>query len=77
MAKQPLLIHKTHNFQPVATRRFSSTAKAMKWLRSEGCKFSNDDLSALGEDSVDLMTENFEYSVEVDPLPQKRRTHNG
>ena len=49
----------------------------MKWLRDEGCKFSNNDLSALGDDMLELMTENYEYSIEVDPLPQKRRRSHG
>lgn len=77
MAQQPLLIHKTKCDKPVLTRRFPSTAKAMKWLRDEGCKFSNNDLSALGDDMLELMTENYEYSIEVDPLPQKRRRSHG
>lgn len=77
MTPQPLIIHKTKSYKPVTIRRFRSTAEAMKWLRSEGCKFSNVDLSSLGNDSVELLTEDYEYSIEVAIRTSKRREHNG
>ena len=46
----------------------------MRWLRSEGCKFSNDDLSNLGNDSVELLTEDYEYSIEA-AINTERRHH--
>ena len=76
MALQPLIIHKTKSYKPVATRRFRSTAEAKKWLRSEGCKFPNRDLDHIGDDCVELLTENYEYSIEVALTPQRRK-HNG
>lgn len=75
MNRQPLLIFKTKNGNPVCMRRFTSTVKAKKWLRSEGCRFSNKDLDNLGEDSVELVTEEYEYGIEADIEPQRRRTN--
>ena len=69
MAIQPLIIHKTKSYKPVATRRFRSTAEAKKWLR-------NRDLDHIGDDCVELLTENYEYSIEVALMPQRRK-HNG
>jgi len=74
MALQPLIIHKTKSYRLIAIRRFRSTAEAMRWLRSEGCKFSNDDLSNLGNDSVELLTEDYEYSIEA-AINTERRHH--
>lgn len=71
---QPLIIHKTKSYQPVTIRRFRSTTEAKKWLRSEGCKFANKDLDHIGNDSVELLTEDYEYSIEV-ALTPKRRIH--
>lgn len=70
---QPLIIYKTSCGKPVCTRRFKSTAKAVKWLRSEGCTFSNGFLGNLGDDSIEMLTENYEYAIEVDPRQGGRR----
>lgn len=56
-------------------RRFTSTVKAKEWLRSEGCRFSNKDFTELGEDSVELVTESYEYEIEADIEPERRRRH--
>lgn len=71
---QPLIIYKTQCGRYVGTKRFRSTAEAVRWLRSEGCRFSNNDLCNLGEDSVELFTEDCEYEVEVDARQPKRRS---
>jgi len=76
MNRQPLLIFKTKSYKPVCMRRFSSTKKARDWLRSEGCSFSNKDLANLGTDSVELVTEEYEYEIEADIEPVRRR-HDG
>lgn len=76
MAIQPVIVHKTKSYQPVTIRRFRSITEAKKWLRSEGCKFSNRDMYYLGNDSVELFTETYEYSVEA-VIPTNRRQHNG
>lgn len=74
MNRQPLLIYKTRNGIPVPpVRHFSSTAKAKKWLRNEGCKFSNKDFYNLGTDVVELVTDEFEYEIEIDIEPVRRR----
>ena len=73
MRRQPLLIFKTKNGNPVCMKRFRSTAKARAWLRSEGCRFSNKDLANLGNDSVELVTEEYEYEIEEDIEPVRRR----
>ena len=77
MNRQPILIFKTKNYKPVCMRRFPSSRKAMEWLRSEGCRFSNDDFTALENDSLELTTEEYEYEVEVDIEPTRRRHGNG
>lgn len=71
---QPLIIYKTQCGRYVGTKRFRSTAEAVKWLRSEGCRFSNSDLCGLGEDSLELFTEDCEYEVEVAARQPKRRS---
>ena len=76
MTRQPLLIFKTKNGNPVCMKRFSSTRKASQWLRSEGCRFTQKDLTDIGNDSVELVTEEYEYEIEGDIEPQRRR-HNG
>ena len=76
MAIQPVIVHKTKSYQPVTIRRFRSIAEANKWLRSEGCKFSNKDMTHLGNDSIELFTEWYEYSIEA-VIPTDRRQHNG
>ena len=77
MTRQPLLIFKTKNGNPVCMKRFSSSSKAKRWLREEGCRFSNKDLYFLGEDSVELVTEDYEYEVEADIEPVRRKRGNG
>lgn len=76
MTRQPLLIFKTKNGNPVCMKRFSSTRKASQWLRSEGCRFTQQDLTDIGNDSVELVTEEYEYEIEGDIEPVRRR-HNG
>lgn len=71
--RQPLLIFKTQNGKPVCMRRFPSTTKAREWLREEGCRFANGDFLHLGTDSVELVTEQFEYEIEVDIEPVRRK----
>lgn len=73
MRRKPLLIFKTKNGNPVCMKRCSSTAKARAWLRAEGCRFSNKDLARLGTDSVELVTEEYEYEIEEDIEPERRR----
>lgn len=79
MKRQPLLIYKTKNGNPVPpARHFTSTDKAKKWLRQEGCKFSNKDLDKMGpNDTVELVTEEHEYEIEVDIEPERRRKSSG
>jgi len=77
MKRQPLLVFKTRNGNPVTTRHFSSTLKAEKWLREEGCKFSRRDMLHIGDDDkVELVTEEYEYEIEADIEPA-RRTKRG
>ena len=76
MTRQPLLIFKTKNGNPVCMKRFSSTRKASQSLRSEGCRFTQQDLTDIGNDSVELVTEEYEYEIEGDIEPVRRR-HNG
>ena len=75
--RQPLLIFKTKNYNPVCMKRFSTSRAAMEWLRSEGCRFSNKDFTNLDNDSVELVTEEYEYEIEVDIEPTRRRKGNG
>lgn len=56
---------------PVETKRFrTSQGKdgAMAWLRSEGCRFSNNLFYNLGNDSVEITTMEFEYEIEAAPV---------
>ena len=73
--RQPLLIFKTRNGNPVCMKRFTTSTKARQWLREEGCKFSNKDLVDIGNDSVELVTEEYEYEIEVDIEPVRRRSN--
>jgi len=68
---QPVIIYKSRMGIPVETRRFrTSQGKdgAMAWLRSEGCRFSNNLFYNLGNDSVEITTMEFEYEIEAAPL---------
>ena len=40
----------------------------MAWLRSEGCRFSNNLFYNLGNDSVEITTMEFEYEIEAAPV---------
>ena len=75
MTIQPLIIYKTNCGKPVQTRRFKSTAEAVRWLRSEGCRLSNGLLGNLGDDSIELLTEDFEYEIQADLRKNGRRRH--
>ena len=56
---------------PVETKRFrTSQGKdgAMAWLRSEGCRFSNNLFYNLGDESIEITTMEFEYEIEAAPM---------
>lgn len=73
MRIQPLIVFKTKQGAPQCTMHFRSITKASKWLRAEGCKFSNSLFYTLGEESVTLTTQDYEYEVESDPLRSSQR----
>ena len=78
MTRQPLLILKTKNGTPIPPMmHFYSTREAKDWLRKEGCRFSNGDLAQLGDDVVELVTAEYEYEIERDIEPERRRRSNG
>lgn len=70
---RPLIIEKTRCGEFIRRRRFRSTEQAKAWLRSEGCKFTNKDLYHIGDGEVELLTEDYEYSIQEDISRQGRR----
>lgn len=65
MEAQPLIVYKTHLGEPVGQPlHFRSTIAAIKWLRSEGCRIPNILLARLGEDTVTVYTDDYEYEIE-------------
>lgn len=72
--KQPLLIYKTKSGKDVETRTFRTSTEALKWLRSEGCRFRNDALSDIRDYRVTMATDDYEYEIEAFPLRSVKRT---
>lgn len=70
---QPLIVFKTKGGREMETKLFRSTSKAAKWLRTEGCHFSNNVFSNLDDASIILMTEEFEYEVQAATFRQCER----
>lgn len=71
--KQPLIVYKSKNGKDLEIRRFMSTVEAKRWLRKEGCSFSNGIFASLENDSVTLTTEEFEYDIQVSAMSSCRR----